>query len=322
MYKKYIFLALTLLSIAFFYKGVPLDVFHAHTTILTLVGGILSTILLTITFFNFYPPKAVKAEDKKQDNFGCILIVVIVIFFFGFSGFLIFNTVNESSLEIEKNGKYTVGEIVNGSSFKTRKADFTSVIIRYKTQDGKVYQTAQDISAEEFENYYRYQEVPIVYSSKYPTILQILRSDTDIAKYLKIKIRDISISDLEKLIELKNPSEINQYLNSINQKWQYEGAYNGNSYVYNNKFKKNIIKVTPGKELVYALNDVNYELFEDELNKSDFKKNDNYEGKGTVYIKPGYILNKRIERVKTNDPEKSVLDFEQKTVVYFLKTNN
>jgi hypothetical protein len=320
MYKKYIFLALTLLSIAFFYKGVPLDIFHAHTTILTLVGGILSTILLAITFFNFFPPRAVKVEDKKQDNFGCVFIVVIVVFFFGFSGFLIFNTVNESGLEIEKNGKYTVGEIVNGSSFKTRKADFTNVIIKYKTQDGKVYQTTQDISAEEFKNYYRFQEIPIVYSSKYPTILQILRKDTDIAKYLKVKIRDINVSDLKKLVELNNPSEINQYLNSVNQKWQYEKTYDGNSYIYSNNFKKIMVKVTPGKELVYVLNDVNNDLFEDELNKSDFKKSDNYEGKGTVYIKPGYILNKRIERIKNSDPEKGLLDFEQKTVVYFLKT--
>ncbi|MBO9672915.1 MAG: hypothetical protein J7577_05700 [Sphingobacteriaceae bacterium] len=320
MHKKYIFLAFTLLSIAFFYKGIPLDVFHSHTTILTLAGGILSTILLAITIFNFYPPTAVKAEDKKQENFGCIFIAVIVLFFFGFSGFLIFNTVNESSKEIEKNGKYTVGEIVNGSSFKTRKADFTSVIIKYKTQDGKVYQTAQDISADEFENYYRFQEIPIVYSSKYPTILQILKKDTDIAKYLKVKIRDISVLDLEKLIELKSTLEINQYLNSINQKWQYERASNDNSYVFSNNFKKIIIKVTPRKELVYALNDVNNELFENELSKSNFNKIDNFKGKGTVYIKPGYILNKRIERIKNNDPEKSMLDFQQRTVVYFLKT--
>lgn len=320
MYRKYIYLVLTLLSIAFFYKGVPLDVFHAHTTILTLVGGILSTVLLAITFFHFFPPKALKVEDKKQDNFGCVFIVVIVVFFFGFSGFLIFNTVNESGLEIEKNGKYTVGQIVNGSSFKTRKADFTNVIIKYKTQDGKVYQTTQDISADEFENYYRFQEVPIVYSSKYPTILQILRKDTDIAKYLKVKIRAINVSDLEKIIELNNPSAINQYLNSVNQKWQYQKNYDGNSYVYSNNFKKIMLKVTLGKELVYVLNDVDNDLFENELNKSGFRKSDNYEGKGTVYIKPGYIFNRRTERIKNNDPEKGILDFEQKTVVYFLKT--
>jgi hypothetical protein len=45
MNKKYIYLIATILSVLFFYFGVPLDFLHEHNIAVTLIGAVVSTVL-------------------------------------------------------------------------------------------------------------------------------------------------------------------------------------------------------------------------------------------------------------------------------------
>jgi len=316
--KKYLLLVATLISIAFFYRGIPLDILHSHHIAFVLVGGIISTVLLAATIFQFYRPIAVKKIGQKDDT-GCMLMVFIVVFFFGYSIFLIFDETRQVSKEIQTNGKYTTGFIIDGSSYTTRRADFTNVSIKYKTQEGKEYITVHDISAKEFENYTQFQEIPIVYSSKYPTLIRILRSDSEIAKYSKRTIRDLKISDFEKILDLKSATAINDYLNAVNLKWTVENDNEANSFVFVNNYKKAYLKVILGEELIYMPEDNVFNLFNDEINQNYHKTSENESVKGSLYTKPGYILNCRIERIRENSDD-SMIGSKQISVLEILKT--
>lgn len=318
MQKKILYAALFIFSVWLFSRGIPLDIFHGYSITLTLIGGILCTFLLAITLFQFFPATPEESEKTGQ-NIGCALIAVVIIFFFGFSMFLLFDEIGRSDAEIDKNGVYTTGVIVDGSSYKTRKVDLTSVMIKFKTKDGKEQYTSQDISAQEFSRYSQFEEVPIVYSKRYPSILKILRTDAEIAKYSKSEVRDITLSDLIKLYELKTPIEINKYLNNINKEWDYQNGGDDQSVIYFNKFKKIAIKVIKDKDVIYMLNDVNQQLFEEEIPKLKFEKMDMGSGKGMVYTNGNFIISKRVERIKSSDPEAGPLDFRHATVVEVVK---
>lgn len=319
MQKKLLFSALFLLSFWFFYRGIPLDIFHQYNIAVTLIGGILTTVLLAIALFNLFPVDDTKqTTDKKEENFGCVLIVFVIVFFFGFSIFLLYDEIERTSAEIEKNGVYTTGYIVDGSSYSSRRADFSNVIIKFKTKDGKEQTTKQDISASEFSRFSQFQEIPIVYSSRYPSILEILRSDESIAKYSKTKVRDLTLKDFMTILDMSAPIEINTFLNGINQKWNYDNGGDRNSNIYENNFKNIGIKVVNQKELIYVHNGVNQQLFESEMNELGFKKTDIYGEKGLFFTNDKYLINIRIERINTND-ENSFLDFKQITAVDLIK---
>lgn len=319
MQKKIIFSVLFGLSFWFFYRGIPLDFFHEYSTTVVLIGGIITTFLLALALFNLFPPDTPqKTSNKSQDNLGCFLIVFVVLFFFGFSIYLIYDEIQRSSDEIEKNGVYTTGIIVDGSSYATRKADFSNVVIKFKTKDGKEQTTKQDISASEFSRFAQYQEIPIVYSSRYPSILEILRSDASIAKYSKTKIRELTLKDFIAILDMNTPNEINSFLNEVNQKWSYENGGDTNTTIYENRFKNIALKVTNKKELIYLLNNVNQQLFDTEIKELGFTKTEISGGKGMLYSNGNYIINVRIEKINTND-ENDILGFKQVSVIDLLK---
>ncbi len=320
MNKKIIYLVLFVFSVWFFWRGIPIDIFHSYPIILSLVAGIVTTFLLTITLFQFSPANSDNKLTEKQDqNLGCILIAVIVAFFFAFSIYLIFDEINRTNEELEKNGVYTTGVIVSGSSFKTRKVDLTSVVIQFKDKKGKVIYTNQDISASEFARYSKNQEIPIVYSEKYPSILKILRDDKSIEKFSKTPVKDLSLNDLISIFELKSPEQINKFLNTVNKKWDYQNAGEYNSKIYFNKFKNIAIKVNDSTSVIYMHNRVDPNLFEDELSRLGFKRIDEERVKGLIYRNDNYLLSKRVERIESNNPNDGPFNFKQLTVIEMIK---
>jgi hypothetical protein len=320
MSKKYIYLIATILSVLFFYFGVPLDFLHEHNIAVTLIGAVVSTVLLAYTIFNFYGPTAEKKVGQK-DDLGCFLMVLIVIFFFGFSFLLIYSEIKKTGSELSKNGIYTNGVIVDGELLQTRKADLSNVTIKFKTKEGQEMTVVEDISAGEFEKYSKFQEVPIIYSKNYPTITRIIKSDSELSKYTKTEIRDLTLKDFMTIIDLPNPIEVNGYLNSVNRKWNYENDSETNTTIYYNNYKNIALRVMPYKSVVYKNNEVNRDLFSKELKRLGFEEITKEGVKGRLLTNGKYAVNFSFERVETDDPNDSVLNFSQITVVNFVKLN-
>lgn len=320
MNKKYIYLIATILSVLFFYFGVPLDFLHEHNIAVTLIGAVVSTVLLAYTIFNFYGPTAEKKVGQK-DDLGCFLMVLIVIFFFGFSFLLIYSEIKKTGRELSKNGIYTTGVIVDGELLQTRKADLSNVTIKFKTKEGQEMTVVEDISAGEFEKYSKFQEVPIIYSKNYPTITRIIKSDSELSKYTKTEIRDLTLKDFMAIIDLPNPIEVNGYLNSVNRKWNYENDSETNTTIYYNNYKNIALRVMSYKSVVYKNNEVNRDLFSKELKRLGFEEITKEGVKGRLLTNGKYAVNFSFERVETDDPNDSVLNFSQITVVNFVKLN-
>lgn len=318
MNKKYIYLIATILSVLFFYFGVPLDFLHEHNIAVTLIGAVVSTVLLAYTIFNFYRPTAEKKVGQK-DDLGCFLMVLIVIFFFGFSFLLIYSEIKKTGRELSKNGIYTTGVIVDGELLQTRKADLSNVTIKFKTKEGQEMTVVEDISAGEFEKYSKFQEVPIIYSKNYPTITRIIKSDGELSKYTKTEIRDLTLKDFMAIIDLPNPIEVNGYLNSVNRKWNYENDSETNTTIYYNNYKNIALRVMPYKSVVYKNNEVNRDLFSKELKRLGFEEITKEGVKGRLLTNGKYAVNFSFERVETDDPNDSMLNFSQITVVNFVK---
>jgi hypothetical protein len=308
----------------FFYAGIPIDIYSQWSTAIFLIAGISTGITATACFIFLLPKKEeVKLEGNKMpegDNSGYAIFAVFMLFLFGFPIFLIFHQTQMESDEIKNYGELSYGHIVNGNSYKTRKADFSNLTVQYQTKEGTLFTEKCDISAQEFSKYALNQEIPIVYSKRYPSFFRIIRSDAEIAKYSKTKIRDLTIKDFLTILDLQTPMEIDKYLNQINKKWDYQNGGDVNSNIYFNKFKNIALKVTDKKELIYMHSDVNPQLFDDEIAQLGFVKNDAITDHGILYTNGNYILNKRMERLQGNNSEMSMLDYRQVTLIDILKT--
>ena len=318
MFKKYIFLIATISCVLFFYFGIPLDILHEHNIAITLIGAVSSTVLLACTIFNFYLPSAEK-KAGKPDDMGCFLMVLIVVFFFGYSFLLIYNEVGKTSRELSKNGVYSTGLIVDGEQLQARRADLSNVTIKFKTQEGIEMIVVESISAKEFEKYAQFQEIPIVYSKNYPSIIKIIKSDSELSKYTKINIRDLTLKDFITILNIPNPIEVNGYLNGVNRKWNYENNQENNTTIYYNNYKNIALRITPYKSIIYKNDAINRDLFSKELKQLGFETITKDGIKGTLFSNGKYAINFTIERVKTDDSNAGILDFNQITVVNFVK---
>jgi hypothetical protein len=116
---------------------------------------------------------------------GCVILPVIMVIFFGAASLLIWREIDMEKTELEIYGKFTEATVKNGSSFSSRKFDFSNLVLGFKTAAGDSVFTKYSVSAKQFENYYKDEKLPIIYSSRYPSILKLATSPEEIEKYEK-----------------------------------------------------------------------------------------------------------------------------------------
>jgi hypothetical protein len=191
---------ITLALAAFFYFAIPLDIFSDYLYGIIIIGSALITVAFTIFIFSFYPGKAkentevvpvnsVEEIDKTKDDgdySGCLVGALIVGVFFGMSFLLIYREIQLEKIELANYGEMTNAIVVGGSSYSTRKADFTKLTLQFTTKSGKSRKIDHSINKNQFDNYYQSQKIPIIYSTRYPQILEILDSEEKFEKYLKM----------------------------------------------------------------------------------------------------------------------------------------
>ncbi len=157
-----------------FYGVIPLDIYSKYTTFITIVGTLLCTgTLLVFVISAFYgnPEKEAQADDENDYSgylFGAIIIGGLI----GFGILFITNEVNRESTELRKNGVYTTAKVIDGSSYSTRKADFTSLDLIFIDEQKKPVQASISVSKHEFHRFYKMQSIRILYSRRYPDIIR------------------------------------------------------------------------------------------------------------------------------------------------------
>jgi hypothetical protein len=301
MLKKILFPVLFILSVWFFVGGIAVDVYERNYILLTLIAGILTTGLLAMSLFILFPPAPARDGEKARvnDDFGCFLIILIVGWFFGFSIFLIYKSSGETKDELKDHGVYTIGTVIDGSSFKTRRVDMTDVTIEFETKEGTTIVTKADVPSGSFDNYYKGQQVQIVYSALHPRIIGIIWSDSDVERYTGIKVRQIRLDDLYKILDLKKGKDIEDYLNSICPKWEYQEGIEGES-TYKNILKDIALKTNENGSLMYMeASSGGVNLIEYDLSKKGIEAQNMENIK--LYKDGNYSILSKRERVMQND---------------------
>ncbi|QIL40979.1 hypothetical protein G7074_17935 [Pedobacter sp. HDW13] len=171
-----------------FYYLIPITLYQSFTSFIAFTGGI--SIAISAAIFTLGLVTAVNngKTSNKRDIIGSILIIGVFLSCL-VGGVITFlsrdvSLVNE---ELERNGVFVVAKVVGGDSFSTRSIDMTKIRVMFKLDNGN--NTTEDVfmSKYEFKQFYLDQELPILYSSKNPSIVKVLTTDEEIYKYSHLR---------------------------------------------------------------------------------------------------------------------------------------
>jgi heme/copper-type cytochrome/quinol oxidase subunit 2 len=202
-----------------------------NTTILSIIGAIifvLSTLFALFSFRSWNKDLIEKSLDVKAGNkegsFSVIIaisLIPIVIVYFLFSWH--FESSNKNFLKDTQ--VETIGTVISGSSYKSRRLDFSELKISFKTKEGKTIVATKELYNYEFKKYNKGQKVTLIYSSKNPQIIELMNNSSRIKDYKNSEERSITPLDLIKLIDIpNNNNNIKFTLNSISYGWDYDDA--------------------------------------------------------------------------------------------------
>lgn len=272
MAKKILLILATLFTIWFFMEGIPIIFYERYSTFMNFAGAIAAAVLLGVTLSSFLNPKN---ANGTPDGKKMLAVVGVPVLFTIVYGFLLFNHRSYSKeREFREYGQLAMATIVDGKTFRPMKSGFSSVRLEYSLTDGTRYFTDIDVSAREFSEYKVNKKLPIVYSTKHPAVVRVLKSEKEARRYTKTKMRDITLADLTHLFELKQNENTYDYLNSISQQWDYANNY------YINGIKSVSVRLNHNKSLAYIHSVYDPMLFEEELKKGNYKPIDLYGDKG------------------------------------------
>lgn len=185
------------------------------------------TALLSLNSWKINEEERPTYEDLKRPQeinllsfIGMISLAPIVIIHFIFS----WNFDRVSDKILKENQVEVIGTIVGGSSMTSRRFDFTEVRVSFFTIDGQQMVVEKDVSQYDFKRFYQGQQVPMIYSSKNPEVIELFNRDSKLQEFKGTEERSLKPSDLLKFINL-NDEEITSQLNIIAYGWEYNVAY-------------------------------------------------------------------------------------------------
>jgi hypothetical protein len=171
-------------SVWFSFWGIPVSYLNSATTLIAIVGSIVITISLVMVYFActflFFPGK----KDNSYE--GYVIFALILFALFGSGILVIKQSIYREGEELINYGVITQATVEDGSSFATRRVDLTKIKLVFKTADGEERTVYQPVSHKNFDMFYKGQEMTIVYSSRYPSMAQILYHQDDIDRYRKL----------------------------------------------------------------------------------------------------------------------------------------
>ena len=166
-----------------FFHGIPLDILIEWSIGLSLLGGALFTVVLFIFFIE--DDDGNELEDPEKTNWAIPKLILTLLSFFAFGITLIVVAGNRESNELKEYGVIGKARVVDGSSMRLRRSRTYKLEIIYYTLDETTMRSEVSVSQGQYERTAMDQVVPIIFSSRYPNMVRIFRSEDEQRQYLK-----------------------------------------------------------------------------------------------------------------------------------------
>lgn len=190
---------ITTALLIFFLFLIPVNIYSSGLYLIVMVGAVALTFVLVKLLVSIFlkkltaimknpdlmPSEKSEAARGVYNPSGCVVVPVIVVLFFSMVCLLIWREVQMEKNELENHGQLTLATVVNGDSFSSRRFDFSNLVLGFKKADGDSAFVKHGITAKQFEQFYKNETVPVIYSTRYPSILKIVDRQEEVDRYLK-----------------------------------------------------------------------------------------------------------------------------------------
>ncbi|WP_298420655.1 hypothetical protein [uncultured Kordia sp.] len=283
------FLSLTILTFVLFMFVFPEYDIYGITIILAVIGVLLFIIFAVMTFMylNRWKPEKIEleVEDKLNPDYTAAFAVAIIpaiVLFFIFSAR--FDAVEDRILS--ETQVRTDGIIISGISTSSGTGTYSSIVVRFTTEDGKMKEIKTEVGNSEFNRYYKDQRVNIVYSSKYPSIMRLLTQEDNIRQFTDTEERDLTPEDMEAILTEEFIPTV-KGLNKISLGWRKDGS----SGAWYNENKEAALKFIDNSEIAYVCGYMDAQHFVSELKQRGYKKVEGGSKRTGVIIQSDYYEN-------------------------------
>ncbi len=252
MKRRGMWLGLLILSFLLLVKCLPYKLQFEYTSISAVFGSLLITILMIQLFGDFksfnefnHDTSALKGKWFRK------ITVLSGIFFFAFLFIFIHLFLSAKEKDLLKNGIVAEAVVSDRDRYVSSRGKWRThyqhdVILDFQTESGAVCYTIST-TEEEFDCVNENQRVDIIYSSKFPSNIELLMSDEKIRMFTENSCRNISTSDL-KLMHQLNVKQITGYLRQVHLNWKRM-----NESTWQNANKNSIIKLDAHLSYLFPL---------------------------------------------------------------------
>jgi len=205
--------------------------------IFSLGGSVICSVLILIAFSHYktWNENYVRRIGKARIRYPFIAVLWIPVFILH----LIFSARISASQESElKQTQVEVtGHVIGGSSTQVKKliggtpvTDLSTIVVEFETKEGKKTIVSKTVDASEFKDFYKGEEVHIIYSKTNPHNIDLLDNANSVRNFKGSEERDLEPADLMRLVAA-SPENLDSELNKISYGWAYnseKGAWINN----------------------------------------------------------------------------------------------
>ncbi|MDB5142833.1 MAG: hypothetical protein JWQ66_1546 [Mucilaginibacter sp.] len=218
-----------------------------------------------------------KWKSPFVENYGKVKIQYAFLLMFFLPGIILFYIFSArfsmAQDAVLKNSQLeAVGRVVDGQLLGIRRivggaeVSYSSITVAFATQRGDSVIVTKEVPTNQFKDFYKGQELHLIYSKDNPRNINLLADDESIRNFRPTQQRPIGMSDLLRLVEV-DPQQLSAVLNKLSYGWTFDAGKN----VYVNEHFQNMVSIN-NRQLMFVGPQENRITFPDSLKAEGFKQ--------------------------------------------------
>ncbi|MVT09042.1 DUF3592 domain-containing protein [Chitinophaga tropicalis] len=268
MNRRIIWGGLFLFSFLLFYCWMPVGLIMTSHMFFGLTGGVITAFFFVQMFADFrsWDELNSKLPEHNQWYHKVAVIAIVLAVALGVTFSVHYGTLEDN--EIKEYGVRVPGTITAGYSKSSSKGGTTyNLSVSFYTKKGKYVYVNRNVDGGQYDQASIGKHVEVMYSQKHPTLVKILLGEDVVEEFTGFKSRDITVSDLSKILTMRKDS-ILQSLNQVSYRWELQ-PHETNTWVNNDK--ELAVFIQNDNEVTYAEKTGNFEAFKKNALSNGFK---------------------------------------------------